>query len=175
MAAGPAVIIGGVPRDIEDNRAMKGMVAFGFFILFLGGLALVNLSNRVPVSKESARAVTLPELVRERWRLAALIDEPAAAGTAFEMQFTRGGAVSGNGGCLSFNASFELGRSAPLFRDIELFERACTEINPPPEIALMKVLRKTARITYDDRNIVLLAADQTRLARFGPVPLYNNQ
>ncbi|MGB5245640.1 MAG: META domain-containing protein [Woeseia sp.] len=147
---------------------MKGIVAFGFFLLFLAALALTNISRMTPAGTAELRPPTALELAGERWRLVALRNVAGAAEADIELQFTRGGSVTGQGRCQHFNARYMLDETGLRFSDAVTLSSTCLGPEEPLEMRLLTAFAQTERVGIDGRNLVLLGADATRLARFLP-------
>lgn len=144
---------------------MKGLVAFGFFLLFLAGLALINLGNRTSPA-DAQREITPLELAGARWQLVAMRGVPAVPSAIIEVQFTRGGALNGRGPCQHFAASYTHAAGQLKVSEPQTGPSTCPADSTPLEPRLLRMLTETASLGFDGRNLVLLAADQTRLARF---------
>jgi len=85
---------------------MRQMMGFLFFMLFLGGFALVTLKNMKTVDSEqpgSDGAVEAVTLVSGRWQDAAV---SAADGQQTFVQFQSDGRIIGYGGCNRFFGSY---------------------------------------------------------------------
>ncbi|MGB5345858.1 MAG: META domain-containing protein [Woeseia sp.] len=145
---------------------MKGVVAFGFFLLFLAALALINIGKLAPGDTGSLRGPTTAELTGERWRLVALRGNAAAEAAAIELQFTRGGMLTGSGLCQHFSGRYELAEVAVSFSGLQATESTCAAAVRPLEQRLLDYLSRAASIGFEGRNLVVLANDGTRLLRF---------
>lgn len=145
---------------------MKATVGFLFFLLFLAGLALVNLGKLEPPPVE----LEPPEpdsLLGAAWQLRALRDTPAAAGAGVMLQFTRGGLLAVDGACNRIAADYRYAGGELAIERITATKRAC----PPPgmaiDAALTAALEATDAARTDGRQLILLAGEE-RLARFAP-------
>lgn len=145
---------------------MKGVVAFGFFLLFLAALALNNIGKLAPAESGSLRSPTPAELAGERWRLVALRGNAAAEAAAIELQFTRGGMLTGSGLCQHFSGRYELAQTAVSFSGLQATGSVCAATVRPLEQRLLEYLSRAASIGFDGRNLVVLESDGTRLLRF---------
>ncbi|NNC55620.1 MAG: META domain-containing protein [Pseudomonadales bacterium] len=147
---------------------MKGIVAFGFFMLFLAALALTNLGNMTPAETEALRAPTPLELSGERWQLVALRNVQGVSTANIELQFTRGGTVTGHSRCQHFTAQYQLADGALAISEIDALPTSCQDAVLAIEAALLQVFSQTRTVGVDERNLVLLGDESVRLARFVP-------
>lgn len=147
---------------------MKGMMAFGFFMLFLAAMALVNVGKMSPDAKPELQSPSTDVLQGERWRLVALRGTPGAAAGAIELQFTRGGMVTGNGLCQFISGRYEYEQGVLAFSGLAVSTSTCNPQQPHVEQALLAQLATAVTLSFDGRNLVALSADSTRLARFVP-------
>ena len=136
---------------------MKAIFGFGFFLLFLAGIALVMLQGQ-----EMARQ-NLPgggaSITGIQWRPMTINSEPVAADSNMFVHFAVDGSISGNGGCNKFFGSLETTEGG-----ISVGELGATRMACPPEImdqeaAFMQVLQAAAKFELGDNGLQLLGDD----------------
>ncbi len=149
---------------------MKASLAFAFFLLFLAGIALVNLGNLQAPASAELRPPDAEELVSRRWRLAALRGVEAAYDSGIELMFTRGGLVTADGACNRYTGDYAFTGETLLFTGVAGTRRACAGDQMRYDAALLGVLEATASAATDGRRLILLSDDGARLARFAPAP-----
>ena len=145
---------------------MKATVGFMFFLLFLAGIALVNLGSLQAPTAE-LQPPSPQQLQAGSWVLRALHDSPAAASAGVSMQFTRGGTLAIAGACnrLAGDYRYDAGRLA--VAQVLATKRACEAPAMAVDAALAAVLESADRIATDGRQIIFMAGEE-RLARFAP-------
>jgi len=146
---------------------MKAMIGFLFFMLFLGGLAFVNLKSSQDT--ENARVTSFPELTDVAWKLTHLGEMVMEKDTDIYIQFQMDGQFGGNTGCNRFfgNAEFT---EALSFGGIGATRRACPEPANSYEYSFLEALgNTTAALRVDDRLAFRNANDQSVL-RFAAIP-----
>ncbi len=151
---------------------MKGIVAFLFFMLFLAGIAFVNLRG---MQDNPDALVVLPEqLVGTTWRPThfgeMVVDENVAA----FLQFDYDGKMVGHGGCNRIFGDYELYDAKLVFGMIGSTRIACAESVNSLEISFIEALGNTdSALRMDDR--LALKDDQKRtILRFAAAPRVEN-
>lgn len=85
---------------------MKASVGFGFFLLFLAGIALVSLMN---MRDRAANTVpTAGQLSANAWRPSNIGEMKVDSDTEMFVQFGPDGQLTGHGGCNSFFSRYRL-------------------------------------------------------------------
>ncbi len=151
-------------RDLGE--AVKATVGFVFFLLFLAGLALVNLGKLRP-STDALRAPEADELTGNQWRLLALRDAAAAHAAGTSLQFTPGGLLVVDGACNRYSGDYRLDAGRLLVGPLAGTRRACAGERMAFDDALTAALADTDSVLTDGRQLVLSGAGE-RLARFAP-------
>ena len=141
---------------------MKATIGFGFFLLFLAGLALVMLQGQ-----ELARQ-NLPAggaaITGKNWRPVVIADTSLLEEHGMFVHFSVDGGVNGNGGCNKF-----FGRLETTDDGISIGEMGSTRMACPPEImeletAFLQALQSATSLEVDDRSLRLLNAEGDVLA-----------
>ncbi|MDH3440986.1 MAG: META domain-containing protein [Gammaproteobacteria bacterium] len=146
---------------------MKAMIGFLFFMLFLGGLAFVNLKNSQDT--ENARVTSFPELADAAWQLTHLGDMVVDDDTDIYIQFRMDGQFDGNTGCNRFFGNAEFAEALS-FGGIGATRRACPEPANSYELSFLEALgNTTAALRVDDR-LAFRNADDQSILRFVAVP-----
>ena len=143
---------------------MKAVMGFGFFLLFLAGIALVMLQGR-----EMARQ-NLPGggsgMAGVEWRPVSIDGEAVDAETPMFVTFTVDGSVNGNGGCNNFFGSLESTDDGVVMGPLGATRKAC-----PPEImdqeqAFLSAVQAAVRFEMGDDSLQMLNSDGALLAEF---------
>jgi len=129
---------------------MKASVAFIFFMLFLAGLAFVNL--RGMQDQSGSTDATLEELTSSAWRPQRLGEMRLDDTTEMYVQFEADGQVSGNAGCNRFFGSYELLDEKLAIGPLGATRMACPEPAMSFEITLLELLQSsTTAVTANER------------------------
>jgi len=143
---------------------LKPAVAFIFFLLFLAGLALVNLRGIQAERDSSVREAG--QLTGVNWRLTHLGEMVLADDTDLTIEFDRGGKVQGFGGCNRFSGSFALQQGKLSVGPLAVTRKACPEPANSFEISYLDALDKARAAARAERRLALQDADGRTLARF---------
>ncbi|MGI9222156.1 MAG: META domain-containing protein [Woeseiaceae bacterium] len=143
---------------------MKSAMGFGFFLLFLAGIALVMLQGR-----EMARQ-NLPGggsgMAGLDWRPVMIGDLAVAADTSMFVRFAVDGSVKGNGGCNNFFSTLETTDDGIAMGQMGATRMACPPDVMSQEQAFLQALQAAARFEMGDDSLQMLSADDTLLAEF---------
>ena len=146
---------------------MKASAGFAFFLLFLGGFALVNLRN-MGEEAENSRP-TMVTLTQHAWRPSHIGEMQMDETTKLFVQFDADGQLSGHGGCNRFFGPYRLDAGMLDIEQLGMTRMAC----PPPvmsiEIAFVEALQSAATVAHRDGRIALRDADGQATARFDAV------
>ena len=143
---------------------MKSVVGFGFFLLFLAGIALVMLQGR-----EMARQ-NLPGggsgMAGIEWRPVAIGETAIDPNTSMVVRFTVDGSVNGNSGCNNFFGSLETTEDG-----VKMGQMGSTRMACPPEVMeledmFLDALQATAKFSMSQDSLQMLSADDEILAEF---------
>ena len=132
---------------------MKAMVGFGFFMLFLGGYALVHLNNMAEDWENSVP--TVQELSASAWRPSHLGEMVVDDDSQMYVQFEADGSLGGNGGCNRFFASYRLEDKKFQVHPISLSRKACPEPIMSFEKSFVEALQLATVIVGADTRIAL--------------------
>ncbi len=141
---------------------MKATIGFGFFLLFLAGMALVVLQGQ-----ELARQ-NLPaggaEIAGKNWRPLVIADSRLPEAHAMFVHFAVDGSFNGNGGCNKFFGNLETTDDGISMGEIGSTRMAC-----PPEImdletAFLQALQATTGFELGDQSLRLVSAEGDVLA-----------
>jgi heat shock protein HslJ len=129
---------------------MKASVAFIFFMLFLAGIAFVNLRGMQEQSENTV--VTLEELTSSAWRPERLGEMRLEDTTEMFVQFETGGQISGSAGCNRFFGNYELLDEKLAVGPLGATRMACPEPAMSFEISFLELLQSsTTVVTANDR------------------------
>ena len=143
---------------------MKSVMGFGFFLLFLAGIALVMLQGR-EMAKQN-----LPGggsgMAGIDWRPVVIGDEPVVADLGAFVKFTVDGSVAGNSGCNNFSGAMETTDDG-----VKMGQMASTRMACPPEIMavearFLQALQGAAKFEMTSDSLRMLNADGEALAEF---------
>ena len=143
---------------------MKAIVGFGFFLLFLAGIALVMLQGRQMAQQNVLGAGA--GLTGINWRPITLGNEAIPEDSGIFVSFAVDGGIKGRGGCNNFFGSLEQTESGIEISPLGVTRMAC----PPPimnrESAFLEALQKTREFQANDESMRLLDDEGSVLAEF---------
>jgi heat shock protein HslJ len=146
---------------------MKASAGFAFFLLFLGGLALVNLRNMGAEAESSRPTVTI--LTQNAWRPSHIGEMRMDETTGLYLQFETDGRLSGHGGCNRFSSSYRLDASMLSIEPLGMTRMACPPAVMSIEIAFIEALQSVATVAHRDGRIALRNADGQATTRFDAI------
>ena len=152
---------------------MKSMVAFAFFMLFLAGIALVNLRNMGAQKAALNIPVTKAELAGRDWRLQDLGAAGSGHASDVRIAFQEDDRLTVAGPCNRFNGQYELSDRGIRVHALAGTRRACSNEVMQAETSLLAVLADTSSVHIRDNALRLQAADGQSLATF--VAATNNE
>lgn len=130
---------------------MKAMVGFGFFLLFLGGYALVHLNNMAEEWEQSVP--TVESLSVSAWQPTHIGEMPVDDESEMFVQFEVDGRLVGNGGCNRFFATYGLDGNKIKVHPISLTRKACPEPLMSFETSFVEALQIATVIVGGDTQI----------------------
>jgi len=143
---------------------MKAIVGFGFFLLFLAGIALVTLQGRQMAQQNVLGGGAA--LTGISWRPITLGNEAIPEDSGIFVSFAVDGGIKGRGGCNNFFGSLEQTGSGIEIGPLGVTRMAC----PPPimnrESAFLEALQKTRDFQANDESMHLLDDEGNVLAEF---------
>ncbi len=143
---------------------MKGIIAFLFFMLFLAGIAFVNL--RGMQDKTDTLVTSAEQLVVRAWRPTHFGETVVDEETSAFLQFNYDGSLTGHGGCNRVFGSYELNDSKLVFGMIGSTRMACPEPINSLEIAFIEALGNTSSALRVDNRLVLKDDQDRTILRF---------
>ena len=147
---------------------MKGSLAFIFFLLFLAGIAFVNL--RGMQDDANAEITAEDQLLDVAWRPTHLGDMTIDESSPMRLQFNPGGQMGGHAGCNRYFGSYEFRDSGLVFSMVGSTRMACEEPANSIEIAYLEALNLVASAARSETRLAMRDADGETLARFVAVP-----
>lgn len=143
---------------------MKAMVGFGFFLLFLAGIALVTLQGRQMVQQSAlGGGVALTGI---SWRPITLGNETIPEDSGIFVSFAVDGGIKGRGGCNNFFGSLEQAESGVQVGPLGTTRMACPEPIMSRETAFLEALQKTRGFQVNNDSMRLLDDEGSVLAEF---------
>jgi putative lipoprotein len=141
---------------------LKAIMGFGFFLLFLAGIALVMLQGR-----EMARQ-NLPGggagISGLQWRPVVLGAERLPDDSGMHVLFAVDGSIKGSGGCNNFFGALEMTDEGLRVGPLGSTRMACPQPVMEREVAFMQALQATSRFEIGNRRLQLLADNNQLLA-----------
>lgn len=141
---------------------MKSIMGFGFFLLFLAGIALVLLQGR-----EMARQ-NMPAggagMTGQDWRPTVLGTAALPEDSGMFVRFAVDGSINGNGGCNSFSGTLQKTASGIGVGQLVSTRMACGGEVMRRETAFIQALQDTTRFETGERRLQLLDANGKLLA-----------
>ena len=141
---------------------MKAVVGFGFFLLFLAGIALVMLQGRQMAQTSLGGGGA--GLTGVTWRPLVVGAESLPADSGMFVQFEEDGSIKGNGGCNSFFGSLQQTDEGVTVSPLGATRMACPEPVMQREAAFLSALQKTRHFGLGSARLQLLDGDRTLLA-----------
>lgn len=141
---------------------MKAMMGFGFFLLFLAGIALVMLQGRDMARQNMPGGGA--SMTGVEWRPVTIGDAAVAPDTPMFVRFNVDGSIKGNGGCNNFFGSLESTGEGVSVGELGATRMACPPEIMDQEMAFMQALQDAANFETGENSLRLLSADRTILA-----------
>ena len=143
---------------------MKAAFAFIFFMLFLAGIAFVNLKG---AQEQSAAGNATPtELSVPAWRPTHLGEMRLEDAGEMFVQFEEGGELRGHGGCNRFSGSYKLEDGSLQVGPLRSTRMACPEPVMSFEISFMEALQTPSNASLGGNKLVLRAPGNVVTIRF---------
>jgi heat shock protein HslJ len=133
---------------------MKGVVGFGFFLLFLAGFAFVMLQGRQMAQQNMSGSGI--ELTATNWRPVTVDDEAVPADSGMFVFFEVDGSIRGHGGCNRFFGSLELTDDGLSIGPLGATRMACPEPIMEREIAFMSALQSMSDFAIGDFGLRII-------------------
>jgi len=143
---------------------MKASIGFIFFMLFLAGLAFVNLSN---MKSQSDTTITVAaELADTAWRATHIGEMRLEDDANINIQFNSGDSVVGFSGCNRFFGEYALSNGEFESGPLGTTRMACPEPANSFEISFMQALAQAHVVARVDSRLVLRDGEAIVVARF---------
>ena len=143
---------------------MKAIVGFGFFLLFLAGIALVMLQGRQMAQQNVLGGGA--GLTGINWRPITLGNEAIPEDSGIFVSFAVDGGIKGRGGCNNFFGSLEQTESGIEIGPLGVTRMACSPPIMNRETAFLEALHKTRDFQANDESMRLLDDEGNVLAEF---------
>ena len=132
---------------------MKAAFAFIFFMLFLAGIAFVNLKG---VQEQSdIHKASSTEISASAWRPTHLGEMKLEEASEMFVQFEVDGQMRGHGGCNRFFGSYELEDGSVQIGPLGSTRMACPEPTMSFEISFLEALQTSATASLVGNKLVL--------------------
>ncbi|MDX1404245.1 MAG: META domain-containing protein [Woeseiaceae bacterium] len=124
---------------------MKASAGFGFFLLFLAGIALVSLMN---MRNDAANAVpTAEQLAANTWRPSNIGEMRLDSDSGMFVQFGADGELTGHGGCNSFFSRYALEDSKIEVRAVSMTRKSCEPDVMSLELSFVEALQLATTVS----------------------------
>jgi len=143
---------------------MKAAFAFIFFMLFLAGIAFVNLKGAQ--EQTGASQATPAEISIPAWRPTHLGEMRLEDDSEMFVQFEEDGQLRGHGGCNRFSGSYELDDGLLQAGPLRSTRMACPEPAMSFEISFMEALQTPSNASVVGNKLVLRTAQDVLTIRF---------
>ena len=143
---------------------MKGAFAFIFFMLFLAGIAFVNLKGAQ--EQPDASAATPADISIPAWRPTHLGEMRLENDSEMFIQFEEGRQLRGHGGCNRFSGSYELEDGSLQVGPLRSTRMACPEPAMSFEISFMEALQTPSNASLVGNKLFLRTAQDVISIRF---------
>ncbi len=143
---------------------MKGLIGFGFFLLFLAGIAFVTLQGR-QVAQVGASGGGV-EVTGIRWRPVMIGDDAIPDDSGMFIEFEVDGSIKGHGGCNGFFGSLEQTDSGLGVGPLGATRLACPEPIMSREMTFLDAVQKTRNFDTGNDDMRLLDEENDVLAEF---------
>lgn len=143
---------------------MKAAIGFIFFMLFLAGLAFVNLSNMGNQSDTNVMAAT--ELAETAWRSTHIGEMRLQDDAEINIRFDLGNNVAGNSGCNRFFGQYALTDGKFEMGPLGSTRMACPEPANSFELSFLQALKQARSVTRTDSRLVMRDGEGVVVARF---------
>lgn len=143
---------------------MKAAFGFIFFMLFLAGIAFVNLKGVQDQSE--IRKASPTELSASAWRATHLGEMKLEETSEMFVQFEVDGQMRGHGGCNRFFGSYELEDGSVQIDPLGSTRMACPEPAMSFEISFMEALQTSVTANLVGNKLVLRTDKDVIAVRF---------
>lgn len=141
---------------------MKAIMGFGFFLLFLAGIALVMLQGRDMARRNMPGGGS--GITGQEWRPTVVGAREIPADAGMFVRFAVDGSIEGNGGCNGFFGALKKTDDGIAVGELGATRMACPDEVMDRETAFMQALQSTARFETGENSLQLLNAENQLLA-----------
>lgn len=143
---------------------MKRMGAFGFFMLFLAGIAIVNLRNMADQTAASVVEPQLADLVATPWRLQRLTGEQPSPDASFELRFSGDNSLSLRAACNRYNGEFTYANGQLRVGNLAGTRRACEPDIMQADQLFLDALQSEPLLSLAGNRLLLKSPDDNLIA-----------
>jgi heat shock protein HslJ len=136
---------------------MKAIMGFGFFLLFLAGIALVTLKGRQMAEQSMSSGGA--GVTGVSWRPAVIGSSLIAADSGMTISFDVDGSIKGHGGCNGFFGSLQQADGGIAVGPLGATKMACKERVMILEMKFLDAVQKTKGIQEVPDGVQLLDGD----------------
>ena len=147
---------------------MKSLIGFGFFLLFLAGIAFVTLKGGKMVQLGASGGGA--EITGIRWRPVMVGDDAIPDDSGMFIQFEVDGSIKGHGGCNGFSGSLEQAKAGVGVGPLRMTRMACPEPIMSREVTFIDAVQKTGNFETGNDEMRLLDEENDVLAEFVASP-----
>jgi heat shock protein HslJ len=145
---------------------MKGIVGFGFFLLFLAGIAFVTLQGRQMAQQNSQGG----GLTGAQWRPISIAGESMPEDSGMSVSFEEDGSIKGHGGCNGFFGSLELKDGELVVGPLGSTRMACPEPIMQREFAFLQAIQNMEEYRASGDSLKILDGAGSLLAQLTKEP-----
>lgn len=143
---------------------MKATIGFIFFMLFLAGIALVNL--RGMKDRGDAAVTSASQLTGITWRPVAIGEMRLADDNGMYLEFDADGKVHGNAGCNRFFGEYTLNQGKLIFGPLGATRMACPEPANSFELSFLDALATVVGASRVEQRLALHNEQGHAVTRF---------
>lgn len=145
---------------------MKSIMGFGFFLLFLAGIALVMLQGREMARKNMPGGGA--GITGQEWRPTVVGASKIPDDSGMFVLFEVDGSIKGHGGCNGFFGALEKTDDGITVGELGATRMACRGAVMEREAAFMRALQQTIRFEAGESSLHLLGTGNQLLAELVP-------
>lgn len=132
---------------------MKASVGFGFFLLFLAGLALVSLMTMR--NRANSEIPTVEELSANAWRPSNIGEMKVDNDSEMFVQFEADGRLGGHGGCNNFFGRYRLEENKIHVDPIGVARKSCAPEIMSMELSFVESLQLATNVNGVGRRMAM--------------------
>ena len=141
---------------------MKAIMGFGFFLLFLAGIALVMLQGRQMAQQNMPAGGA--SITGQDWRPVVIGASAIPDDSGLFVRFEVDGSIKGNGGCNNFFGALQKTDDGVAIGELGATRMACPAAVMDRERDFIAALRGTTRFETGENSLQLLGAGNRLLA-----------